>query len=80
MSHKFVRIEWEDSSSSVRIWNSEESLKSQKNSRCTSVGYLVHEDKHCVVVAGHRGEGDFAGDMRIPKRCIIKRKFVREPR
>jgi hypothetical protein len=33
-----------------------------------------------VVVAGHRGERDFAGDMRIPKRCIVKRKNVKEPK
>jgi hypothetical protein len=76
---KFVRIEWVDSSSSSRIWNSRESLMAHDNERCVSIGYLVHEDKDCVVVAGHKGTHDFAGDMRIPKRAIVKRKNLKEP-
>ena len=77
---KFVRVEWEDSSSMNRIWNTPDDYAKQKNSQCTSIGYLVHEDETCVVVASHKGEGDFGGGMRIPKRAIIKRKTVREPR
>lgn len=74
-----VRVEWEDSSSSSRVWNSQESLAAQKDQRCLSVGFLVHEDSDCVVIAGHAGLSefpDFAGDMRIPKSAIRKRKHL----
>ena len=77
MSYPLVRIEWEDSSSTSRVWNTQEYLSSAKNQRCVSVGFLVHEDKECVVVAGHMGMDeypDFAGDMRIPKSAIRKRR------
>jgi len=76
--HKMIRIEWEDSSSSSRIWNTVEKLKSFSNARCISVGFLVHEDDTCVVIAGHKGEEDYAGEMRIPKRSIVKRRVWKE--
>jgi len=80
MSHDIIRVEWEDSSSTNRVWNQKDFLVEQKNQRCTSIGFLVHEDEHCVVIAGHMGMGehpDFAGDMRIPKSAIRKRKRVK---
>ena len=80
MSKAIVRVEWEDSSSTSRIWNSKEYLSTAKNQRCVSVGFLVHEDKDCVVIAGHMGLNDtpdFAGDMRIPKSAIRKRKRIK---
>lgn len=80
MSKVIVRVEWEDSSSTSRIWNSKEYLSSAKNQRCVSIGFLVHEDKDCVVIAGHMGvndQPDFAGDMRIPKTAIRKRKRIK---
>jgi hypothetical protein len=78
---KVIRIEWEDSSSTSGVWHGEEYLKSTTNQKCTSIGFLVHEDEHCVIVAGHKGDDkrpDFAGDMRIPKSAIRKRKYLRE--
>lgn len=77
MTYKLFRVEWEDSSSFSRVWNSKESLSASKNQRCVSVGFLVHEDKDCVVIAGHMGlneQPDFAGDMRIPKSAIRSRR------
>ena len=73
-----VRVEWEDSSSRSRIWNPVESLKEGANERCTSIGYLVHSDTECVVVAAHKGSYDYAGDMRIPKRAIVKMRRLKE--
>lgn len=80
MNHKLVRVEWEDSSSSSRVWNTKEYLSTGGNQRCVSVGFLVHEDKDCVVIAGHMGlndRPDFAGDMRIPKSAIRSRRKMR---
>lgn len=80
MTRQIVMVEWEDSSSTNRVWNEEAYLSKQKNQRCTSVGFLVHEDKHCVVIAGHMGMSehpDFAGDMQIPKSAIRKRRKVK---
>ena len=73
----FVHVEWEDSSSRAHIWNDTEVLKTGTNQRCTSVGYLVHSDDQCVIVAAHKGEQDYAGDMRIPRRAIVKMRRVR---
>ena len=75
--HPLVYIEWEDSSASGGVWNGIERLAKMKNQRCTSIGYLVHEDRDCVVVAGHKGGFDFSGDMRIPKRSILRKKRIR---
>jgi hypothetical protein len=78
---KVVRVEWEDSSSTRRVWHSREELAGMTNQKCTSIGFLVHEDDHCVIVAAHKGDEeypDFSGDMRIPKSAIRKRKYVRE--
>jgi hypothetical protein len=69
---KFVRVTWEDSSSSTRIWKDSDSFKNDVNEKCTSVGYLVHADKQCVVVAAHKGSYDYAGAMRIPRRAVVK--------
>jgi hypothetical protein len=80
MTHQIIRVEWEDSSSTSRVWNQGEYLAKQTNQRCVSIGFLVHEDESCVVIAGHMGIDecpDFAGDMRIPKSAIIKRKRVK---
>ena len=79
---KVVRIEWEDSSSTNRVWNSKEFLANQTNQRISSIGYLIHEDSSCVIVSSHRGlvddhgREDYAGEMRIPKGCIKKRKVL----
>lgn len=80
MKHPVIQIEWEDSSSTSRVWNTKDYLAGQTNQRCMSIGFLVHEDEHCVVLAGHMGLHDcpdFAGDMRIPKSAIRKRKRVK---
>lgn len=74
-----VYVEWEDSSSLGSVWNTSERLKDDTNLVCTSLGYLVHEDDGCVVVAGHRGEHQYAGDIRIPKRAILRRRRVKLP-
>lgn len=80
MRRQVLQVEWEDSSSSSRIWNSGDALASSKNQRCMSIGFLVHEDEHCVVLAGHMAVSeypDFAGDMRIPKSAIRKRRRMK---
>ena len=80
MTHPIIQVEWEDSSSTNRVWNQGDYLAKQKNQRCMSIGFLVHEDEHCVVIAGHMGldeHPDFSGDMRIPKSAIRKRKKVK---
>ena len=80
MTHAVIQVEWEDSSSTSRVWKEGKYLASLKNQRCLSIGFLVHEDDSCVVIAGHMGldeHPDFAGDMRIPKSAIRKRKKVK---
>lgn len=77
---KVVKVEWEDSSSTNRIWNSKEFLINQSNQKISSIGYLIHEDASCVIIASHRGldhgREDYAGEMRIPKGAIKKRKIL----
>jgi hypothetical protein len=74
-------IEWEDSSVLPGIWNSASDLANETNHVCTSVGFLVHSDKDCVVVASHKGpHDDYAGAMRIPRRNILLMTKVEVPR
>lgn len=80
MKHKILQVEWVDSSSTNRVWNQVDWLAKQSIQRCMSIGFLVHEDASCIVLAGHKGlddNTDFAGDMLIPKSSIRRRRTIK---
>lgn len=77
---KLEYIEWDDSSAlNGRVWNATEHLISvAKQIRCRSIGWVVHETRELVIIAGHHdGNEDWSGDMTIPKSAIRKRRNVR---
>ena len=74
---KIVYVEWVDSSSLRGVWHGVSEIIESGDVICRSVGYLVHEDDKALTIAAHKGTSDFAGEMRIPKGCIRKRKLIR---
>lgn len=82
MKQKGIFVEWIDSSSQSG-WRTEQSLKNKIDLKCTSFGYLSHEDDEVVCVSSSRtnisednSRIDFNGTIRIPKKAIIKRRNV----
>ena len=79
---KAIYIEWVDSISTTgNVWVTTDSIKRQGIDRCTTIGFVVHEDKESVTVANSFDGQAFerqhvSGDMTIPKCAIRKRRVV----
>ena len=76
---RLVLVEWEDSAHNAPGWRRANEMRPDFP-LIRSAGFLVAEDDTAVVVAGHVGwpEEDsvvsrqVAGDMTIPRRCIVR--------
>lgn len=69
MLPRLVIVKWEDSSSMAR-WCRPEEVASFAADRfiATSAGFLVHDGKDCIVVAGAiNSEGWYGSLQRIPR-------------
>ncbi len=78
-----VRVEWCDSSSTTgNLWSDIADTihagTTGVGAPCVSVGFLVHEDEHCLVIVPHLSSfplGDDpqgSGDMTIPRRAVLR--------
>ena len=77
---KLVYVEWVDSSSLDRVWNSESLIRECSVCRCRSVGWIVHETEDHLTIAGHSdGDEHWSGEMTIPKAAIKRRKILKGP-
>lgn len=71
-------IEWEDSFGCSSSW-ADLSTEHPTPLRCRSVGWIVHQDAHCVVIVPHvtdHHDGvasrQGCGDMTIPARAVVR--------
>lgn len=76
-----TQVWWTDTTNVAGGWHDEDELKEFATNevwRCSNVGWLVHEDANCVVLAGRRtNDGKYTGLIeRIPKKMIEKREIV----
>jgi len=69
---KMVLVEWVDSAF-MQGWMLKEQALTHKFSHCTSIGFLVSEDKEQVTIVQSESDKDSVGDgLSIPK-CSIKK-------
>lgn len=71
-----VEIKWKDSwTSSLRKWNAED-LRQEPDFISTSAGYLMHQDKRGINIAGEYRQEDKAGRhvQHIPAGMILSVK------
>ena len=73
---KAIYVEWDDSSSMAStVWKDKKQVAASKPCRCTTIGFVIAEDKDSLTLAGSLDGGDFiSGDMNIPKCAIRKRR------
>ncbi len=70
---KAVRVDWIDAEHPAGEWVSRKALKGPL-AVIRSVGWLIHEDKHKIVLAVSVADDHVSGEMTIPKVCVRKRK------
>jgi hypothetical protein len=71
---RLVLIEWEDSHYKPG-WSRDLGEGQLTPVRCTSVGWLLHDDKNAKTIASHISDEDepqTCGAMTIPARAILK--------
>jgi|TARA_R110000751_G_scaffold15708_4_gene50634 hypothetical protein len=73
---KIVRVDWIDAQHPAGEWVSLDTLKGPLPV-IQSAGFLVHEDRHKIVIAVSADGNHVSGEMTIPKVCIRKRKLIR---
>jgi hypothetical protein len=73
-----IEVEWRDSQISRDGWMSEKTvLKARRNDRCRSVGYVLADDKHGIVLAGSLSDRSAACVISIPAGAIVRRRKLR---
>lgn len=73
---KIVQVAWIDAQHPCGEWLHLDALKGPLPV-IQSVGFLVHEDKHKLVLAVSTDGQHVSGEMTIPKVCVKKRKVMR---
>ena len=83
---KLVIVDWIDSCSS-RGWVEKEALQTSIPLPCRSVGWVIKEDKECIVLIAHLSDvtddGNFGqgnGDITIPRAVIKQVVEVKVPK
>ena len=67
---KLVEIFWVDAKAFSNEWLSLEEIKGFNPERCSTGGYIIHEDDEVYYVAMSKGEGVFHNIFLIPKGCV----------
>lgn len=81
---KIVYVEWVDSSSAPGndVWTSAEAWKGHELKVCCSIGRVIEETKHHIILAGHWCDDTATtavhGSMCIPKCAIRRTKVIRK--
>jgi hypothetical protein len=70
---RMVEVTWTDSCS-TRSWTDHDAFAGYSPAVCRTVGYLVAEKDHCLIVAGSQNKHQVDGVMCIPKSAIRDRR------
>ena len=75
---KIVLVEWVDSYFG-RGWSDNDVLIEETKEKfvCTSVGWLMNENKDFILIVPHRSKNQGSGNITIPKSCVISMKTLR---
>ena len=73
-----VKVNWVDTITQ-RGWQDRNSIEDELASRCTSVGYVVADNKKVITIAGTVGSNDShtLDAITIPKGCITKIRRIK---
>ena len=72
-----VRVEWTDPCGTA-LWASREDAATLTPVRCTTVGIVIHQTRHVLVLAATVGDNDQVADITaIPMGCVRKITRVR---
>lgn len=71
---KLVLIEWLDSKAGTCEWEFIDSLEPLQPITCTSVGFLIEDNKTYKTIAPTIGGGQVLGRITIPSCSIVKVK------
>jgi len=81
---KAVYIEWLDHGNYENsIWRDRAELENLCGFRVQTIGWVVTENKHRIVIAGTENgtpATKWTGEICILKNCIVKRRNIRVPR
>lgn len=73
--HWRLEVDWDDSTYALPGWHPiDEVVGDRSLTRCVSVGFVLADDKHGIVLAGSVHGNEAAGVMRIPKGAIRHRR------
>ena len=67
---ELVEIFWVDAKAFSNEWLAIGEVKSFNPERCSTGGYIIHEDAESYYVAMTKGEGCFHNIFLIPKGCV----------
>ena len=76
--YKIICVEWLDSRGVTSEWEILEDLEELRPVVITSIGYLLSENKGYITICQNISPDQVAGRITIPKRCITKRKYLKE--
>lgn len=82
---RLVLIEWADSCSVRGVWKNPSDLDAVAKT-CFTVGWVVKESRRAITVVGTASLNDedafdhIAGDMTIPKGCIVRTRTLSRSR
>ncbi len=68
---RVVRVIWHDAVAETGWISTEEAGKVCRIDRCTSIGYLVHQDPVRLVLACTKSEDEYNAIINIPINCIL---------
>lgn len=82
MKYDLVEVQWEDASNVAEWSDTDEAIEFNMNFdyNCRNVGYLIRDDKTCVIVAARiTGDSKACGLVeRIPRGMVKKVKVLRK--
>ena len=75
---KLLIVDWYDTESKPE-WTEKDDTKKWGNKYCEirSVGFLIDDNKKCLVLCAMYNDNDFGDIHKIPKGCIKKIKHIK---
>jgi hypothetical protein len=73
--YKLIYVEWEDHHSFAG-WSNETNVKTEPLI-CSSIGWLVDENKMGITLAGSYSVEEYGSTTYLLKKCIVKRVVIK---
>lgn len=79
MSKRVALVSWVDSSTINKgAWTYPEQIHPQPLCECVSVGWIIKQDKKCIVLAAcETTDGPLGRIVAIPRQCVNSIKYLK---